>query len=324
MKILRNLFYVNTKISTGYQYKDQFSIIPVDGLNELTDLATYYPCIIEVKYDGPDIDPLCTDHELTRTLFEKRVEFYSKRIRQILSLLSVFTVYHFKMPSGQMEWYNDGIKNCWILPIYIINDLVAETDSFSAIISPTEISFENDYLISFQKRFILPYNLDILFDLYFGSTEDFSERFYKSAMLYYNARNLYYESVSLSFAAFISSIETLAQYNYQEKNICDKCGQPQFSATRKFKEFLLTYGGGKYIDKTFIEKVYKWRSDMLHTGELFIWELERTFSMINPNYGKREEQMTTLMVTYFYVRVALVNFLLQEAKQKQSPPTHKE
>jgi hypothetical protein len=78
----------------------------------------------------------------------------------------------------------------------------------------------------------------------------------------------------------------------------------------------LTYGAGKYLDKNYVEKIYKWRSDMLHTGELFIWDLERTFSMQSPNYSKREDERTTLLTVYFYMRVALVNFLLQETKQK--------
>jgi hypothetical protein len=279
-------------------------------------MANYYPCIIEVKYDGPDINTASNDVELISQLLVKRTEFYSKRISQILSLLTVFTIYHFKMPSGEQFWYNDGTINKLIFPIYIINNLESESDSFSKIISPTEMISDKNYLISFQDKFVLPSNLDTLFDLFFESPDVFSEKFYKSVKLYHIARNIYYESISLSFAAFISSIETLAQYHFQENKICEECHQPQFSSTNKFKKFLLTFGTGQYLDKKFVEKIYKWRSNMLHTGDLFIWELERMFSPENPNYNKREDESKTLLMVYFYVRVALVNFLLQESKSK--------
>ena len=313
MKILRNIFFVNTKIYTGYRYKDLFSIIPINGLDKLPKHAKYYPCIIEVRYEGPNVDPLCTDIELVMKYSDQKREFYSKKIEQILSLLTVFTIYHFKMPSLNEEWFNDGSENRIINQGFTINDFESETDSFSEISSPSEVWHEKDYLILILERFVLPSNLDQLLDLFFNSQIDFSERFYKSAKLHHIATNLYYESVSLSFTAFISSIETLAQFYYKESKVCEKCSQPQYSATRKFRDFFLEFGEGKYLDREFVEKIYNWRSKMLHTGDLFISELERAFSRGNQHYAKYEEQGLTIFKVASYVKVALVNFLIKKA-----------
>ena len=70
MKILRNLFYVDTRVNSSYRYKDVFAIVPVEGIDELTAMANYYPCIIEVRDDGAEINPAEIDQEINRTLLE--------------------------------------------------------------------------------------------------------------------------------------------------------------------------------------------------------------------------------------------------------------
>lgn len=316
MRIIKNTFYVNAKVKTGYRYKDIFAIIPIANLNDLNERGTYFPCIIEIKYEGAEIDPLSKEFELAHSEAIKLGEFYSRRINQILSLLSVFTIYHFKGPIEDTVWYYDGANNKRVFPVYIQTNQTLDEKKFTEIKEKTEFTKEPDYLNSFQDKFILPENIDNLFDLFFASTDQFSEKYFKSIKLFHNGRNIYRESGSLAFAAFISSIETLSHYHFPENKTCPTCGQPQYSSTRKFKDFFLTFGEGKYLDKKFINNVYKWRSDILHTGELFIWELERTISIDNSSSKKHEEQNLELMKLYFYVRVALVNYLTREVKLK--------
>lgn len=316
MKIIRNVFYVNTIIETGYIYRDMFSIFPVEIPKNLDITPTYYPVIIEVNYEGEDFDPLNTDSEKHRQINNQIIEFYSKKISQILSLLSVFTIFHFKMPSNEIEWYYNGKNNITIFPFYHSNENNSDKNLFTEIKTLTEYSTNPEYLNSINGKFILPENIDKLFDLFFNLNDEFSEKYYKAIKLFHTARNIYYESGSLSFAAFISSIETLAQFHYSENKICNECKQTQYSATRKFKDFFIKYGVGKFLDKKFVMEIYDLRSKILHRGEILIWELEKSMLIESNIYIEREKQSLSHQKLYYYSRAAIVNFLLKEAKLK--------
>ena len=84
---------------------------------------------------------------------------------------------------------------------------------------------------------------------------------------------------SHSFASFVSAIETLVKATYHKSKMCTnpECGQPIYSATRKYCDFIREYTG--ITNEAYIKKLYNARSKFLHEGLILFsetpWEDER-------------------------------------------------
>lgn len=81
-------------------------------------------------------------------------------------------------------------------------------------------------------------------------------------------------SPSISFACFVSSIETLVDHLHKGVKIekCKECSAPRYAVTRKFTDFLKKYSSESDELIRFYKQSYSQRSKILHAGALFTGE----------------------------------------------------
>ncbi len=131
---------------------------------------------------------------------------------------------------------------------------------------------------------------------------------------------------SLSFFSFVSSIETLVNYEFKNEKVeyacsdcktlkssersCKKCGSPIWGVTAKYREFLFKYVSNDPNAKKMYNKIYNIRSKITHTeylmnGENFLnWEFN----------DKTKEISTNHLQAMQLARRSLINWILKSDK----------
>ena len=151
------------------------------------------------------------------------------------------------------------------------------------------------------------------------------------AHLICNGIDLNTKMKSMSFLSFVSSIETLVNYEYKDKKDgveyecpdchtvksspirCPKCGKPIWGVKAKFKEFLKTYvAKGEGSIKKY-NRIYNLRSEIVHNGHLLLNDEQIDWT----ESTKAESQWMTHMETMQLSRLALVNWLLKAHSKQQ-------
>lgn len=149
------------------------------------------------------------------------------------------------------------------------------------------------------------------------------------ARLICDGLDLHSSMSSLSFLAYVSSIETLANYHFRKSEgvviecqgcqrvsespfSCEKCGKPIWGITAKFKEFLKRHAGGHPDNRKLFSRIYTLRSKIVHEGSLLLGN-ENLF--LSKNEKGDKERMTHLN-TQQVARFALANWLLMSAARE--------
>ena len=115
-------------------------------------------------------------------------------------------------------------------------------------------------------------------------------------------------SVSASFAALVSAIESLTERGKIHQIECPTCGErlPHEvpGATRRFKDFFDAYAPGAALSKR-RDKMYSLRSGILHGNELMQRDQDQAFGVTPPEWNQDELHNELWGLT----RVALRNWL---------------
>ncbi len=115
-------------------------------------------------------------------------------------------------------------------------------------------------------------------------------------------------SVSASFAALVSAIESLTERGTIHKYQCPVCGKSTQhevpGVTRRFKDFFDTYAPGVAFVKR-RDDMYSLRSDILHGSELMQMDQDLAFGWDPPWWNERELHEDLWSLT----RIALRNWL---------------
>jgi len=123
---------------------------------------------------------------------------------------------------------------------------------------------------------VIPEFMDSILETYYALPKDKLLAFRKACYLFYYGVELYSTNPSLSFASFVSVIETLMGFGAKSHDKCKCCGQPKYRLSARFREFIFTFGyGGKKSAgaKKFINKLYTQRSKILHEGQLLLGDM---------------------------------------------------
>jgi len=115
-------------------------------------------------------------------------------------------------------------------------------------------------------------------------------------------------SVSASFAALVSAIESLTERGDTHKSECPICGNPTQhevpGATRRFKDFFDIYAPGATLAKR-RDDMYSLRSGILHGSDLMQLDQDLAFGWDPPWWNERELHAELWGLT----RIALRNWL---------------
>lgn len=122
--------------------------------------------------------------------------------------------------------------------------------------------------------FAIPDLFSSVLDAYYSLRSDSRDALLKSLTLFNNAIRIKAISPSVSFACFVSSIESLVEYIHKDVEVerCKECSAPRYFVTRKFAEFLSKYSSDSKELIRFYKQAYGRRSKILHAGALFLGE----------------------------------------------------
>lgn len=244
-------FYMKSvrPLSGKYIYKDLFQIYPIDKEVAIDGkMQRDYLCAIEIKVNKS------VEYRYTYP-FEKGE--LARMAIEIMHLISIATKFYFFELSGPEEF-----------------SLSSFTDNDNKEIVLKDVPYYLNLKLDVVgiDYVVFPENIDLILDNYYSLNVENRQAFRKATYLFYTAVEIETIRTSFSFVSLISSIECLISYSFENKNTkCEKCGQEKYSISKKFKWFIRYFT--KIDDNVFLNKLYSFRSKIVHSGELFLSDL---------------------------------------------------
>ncbi len=288
-EIFERVTIFTTKPVIGqYRFEDKFQIYP-SKRKPIKNGRFFYPLTIEISFpqQGEHYYRYGTPYgsdQLTKQIVE---------IQHFLSVVTQFFFFdHIKAKTPIKRFTNKSCK----------------------LIEKGTINWYQDKALDDRNvsNLVIPEFMDSILETYYALSKDILLAFRKACYLFYCGVELRSTNPSLSFASFVSAIETLMAFEAKSPDICKDCGQPKYRLRARFRKFIFTFGyGGKESAgaKKFINKLYDHRSKILHTGQLLLGDMFwHPFEEKNNDTKKWEESFLhkdLLGVT----RVCLINWL---------------
>lgn len=277
-----------------FQYKDVFKIYPFLPVPD--SYIRHFPTILEFSIN-PLIDKHIEIDDINLSSFinsnngdviteGQRITTFRNELLRMLSLLTNY--YHFSYSINQ-SWFVPINTNSVGIPSPVWGQQWApliENDYNTVEFDKIELKKAQEYygenFLHRVTNFILyPDDMDQLLDRYFALNDIDKDAFDKSIRLFYQGLILRNEMKSMSIVAFISSIETLANFDNinEPRDKCSECGNMKFSVAKKFKVFVEGSISAVSISqrKKYIKKIYDLRSRIVHTGLLHLSDMDRGF-----------------------------------------------
>ncbi|MDX3742425.1 hypothetical protein [Pseudomonas sp.] len=279
------IMLTNANVTGKYKYRDIFQILPApDHFPRAPYLEAHHPCLLEVRYTfTPDSSKRMPDKTEVSSWIQRK-DYENKIIHEIKTLFGVFSFSKFVSTQDVHSWTIRTESGCaldpeWRQLSYFANEHQHEISEFTnSTISQIE---ENQTAESYRfgarftgSDFSIPDLLSEILDAYYSLDQDNKSAFLRSATLFNNAIKINQISPSVSFACFVSSIESLVAHIHKEEKIekCKECSAPRYSVTRKFTAFLEKYSSDSKELISFYKQSYGRRSKILHAGALFLGE----------------------------------------------------
>lgn len=279
------IMLTNANVTGKYKYREIFQILPApDNFPRAPYLEAHHPCLLEVKYNfAPDPSKKMPDQTEVPDWIQRQ-DHEKKITREITSLFAVFSFSKFVYTQDNHSWTISTDTNLatepeWRQLSYFVQEHKHEISDFtnSSVSNVDEINTSESYGLGGRfvgSDFSVPDLLSDILDAYYSLDQDNKNAFLKSATLFNNAIRIKPISPSISFACFVSSIESLVDHINKGIKIekCKECSAPRYSTTRKFTDFLTKYSSDSEELIKFYKKAYGQRSKILHAGALFLGE----------------------------------------------------
>ena len=290
----RTIVFCPLPVDGFYRYNNTFQILPPDKVAPKPPATmAHHPLILEYCFDTPEVRyiPVAEGSNIRHPIAHWITinEVASEKLNEILRILSVVTNFRFFTYGVDQAWFTPlgGEETAatpptceWGQEFYSYPQFERDITGFSVPncslmdkVDPQ--SYYNRFGRSVGGTVDLPATIDDTIFKFCQLNDEARESFISSALLFCNGNDIWSKMKSLSFAAFISSIETLIAYDHRNTEIenCPQCGQPRFRVVHKFREFLHRYGSPDPAFKKYALKLYQTRSRILHRGDLFLGDL---------------------------------------------------
>lgn len=255
----RCVVFSRLPLSGYYRYEDKVQIYPAPpSWKRPPALRGDHPILLEVKTSVFEKSSF-----LQPPIVIKDAPGFPPRIawEDFISLLSTLTNYSFFTYGTRQSWFiphDDGKfekRSIWGQETYIIPD---EFEPGEGLQDPNcervTLVDATEYFNAYARRLATePISLPTTFTQLLEpliKKQYFSKNaavlsFRKAAKLFHTGVLLKDEGhLSVAFASFVSSIETLIAYDHRNKSNphCQECGQKVFAVRRKFRQFFREYG----------------------------------------------------------------------------------
>lgn len=310
-KFIKNIIFSKTPLKKIYRFGNEFQIYPIniEGY-PISKNAKHFPLIIEFNYEEDEIQnvkPFEKEEDKDLNEMISKTSFQTNKLIQITNLLSIITNYRFffyrhtemnwsiQIPDEVNEQNKDEINNtssAWSAKLYYFKDIgkqlqieefsTPKFDAIEQIIQKTYYYFEP--LEGAEKEINMPNTIDIILLHYFNMELKEKEIVDSAIHQFCNGIDLFDNMKSLSFFSFVSSIETMVNYEFKDDIVtyhcndckslkessynCQKCGSPIWGIAAKYREYLFRYVSNSPEGKKLYNAVYNIRSKITHTGYL--------------------------------------------------------
>src|SRR5919199_1020930 len=339
----KSIIFSKTPLESSFIYKREFKIypIPFEGF-PMHKNANHFPLILEswtTDEKVPNIPDFLVDMETSVSRSVNQLN----RIRQVTNLLSSLTNHRFFIYSSKLHWsfplpdntdeITENINNLsskLSFEYYYwpgskeINTYTFNSDDFPSMkFASHHTYYLHDPFEDPNKEIYFPNTIFKALDSYFSLNKTEKKLVDSVTHLICNGIDIQDNMKSLSFLSFVSSLETLINYEYTDKDkgiefecgeckrinkspfTCKKCGNPTWGVAAKFREFLKEFVSSSEDSMKRYRKIYSVRSKIVHNGLLLIGDSE--FNMLLSSLNKEWKlQVETLQLC----RIALNNWLI--------------
>jgi hypothetical protein len=255
---------------TGYfRYGDLFQILPVPE-HAPQPTSGDFPFLFQYAYPSSPS-------------WSIRQHRASRRSRQYVGLLNVLSNTRLHTGSRYTRFFwalHDNFISAWEQEGYSYEGLTGAIDGFSEPASITPIGRVNPSVYYDATGgggpLSLPQDIEQALDVAFDLPGKRLRQLHH-ALLYLDAsESVWEESKSLSYIALISALEALMETPAVED--CERCGQPMYRVTQRFREFLLRHVPG-------IESIPEWkmlygvRSELSHGHDFMVRDTSSVISI---------------------------------------------
>lgn len=271
-----------------YRYRDVFQILPPhEELKRPPAVLAHHPLIFQWRYpESKEPRTILGHFDVPKWVLDK--ENAAEQARELLLVLSVLLSNRIFEYHGRQSWFVDlektgssALDPKWGQELYTGQDFKGSIENFSSVDGVPAIEevesnhYFNRRFISYDAVFDIPKDLTWLLDRFFDLSSEDKKAFLSSCALFEQGVDVWSMYPSLSFVGFVSCLETLINVDNRDVTVerCNECGQDRHRVTRKFRDFFLRYGDDSPEFKKYAMKIYKYRSRVVHTGELFNGEV---------------------------------------------------
>ena len=304
-EIGQTIGFSHDKVGGYFKYKDLFQILPVPpDAPKAGVMVADNPFLLQFKYiSSPD---MMIDNSRRR----QKAYIYTRLLNLLLNrhiklefryghfawVMNTHTPQHWTSEWRQLGYGYEGYGG-----------KVDDYTSLSEFKHLETVPYQNYYLAplaSYSGDLKLPDNLEASLDKAFNLNKSDWNKLYMAISWYGQNEYLWQESTSSAFIALVTALECLLEET--DKSRCECCGQPIYTVTKRFREFLKRYV--PFIDQYPKERdvIYTIRSNISHGRELLIQDLEPWGFLIS---AKKEEQDAIHRNLYFIVGIAIYNWL---------------
>jgi len=326
--------FCSNPIKGKYQFEDKFQIYPFESAKApKSKYAKFYPIAFEYWVDHSVKERFSEFFKGNEAFLSKHTQAMNRQ-KEILNLLSSITNYRFYFPPMEFTWLIsmkdemtreevDAQTSHFGATSYRYPEMFAENiiTGFSTPVYPAlkfvkhpECFINLD--VEGTEEVTLPQHTTAAVHNYFALADDARKSINSAASLIANGIDLRIKMKSISFVSFVSSIETMVNFEHKGEEIktCGTCKAPIFSVAAKFRDYLFKYASANPAEKKTINKIYQLRSKIVHTGMLLFGDNTLSWS----DDKKHDEQWHTHIQAMQIARVSLTNWLLKRAEEQKT------
>lgn len=285
------IIFCKTKLTGMFRYENEFQIYPADfpGMPK-SSMQEHHPIVLEyVIHEDEKIVPQ-SDYDVLKDLRTLTASTLTKQDK-IISLLTLFTNHNF------FRYYD--LTGTWGFPI-LKENAGEEMNTWSSkwnwamfhwpeypeqfkIKEFTEVGFSEVEIVNYWKYYFNEPNFDNYSDreitfpniIYAGLNSYFKKSKEQKIVLdsaisfIVSAMELRMHRKTMSIIASFTAIETMVNFEFKDSKplTCEKCNQPQYKVSEKYRNYLLKYIGDNANNKKKFNALYKFRSSIIHTGQ---------------------------------------------------------